>query len=97
MVVRPGEEIAQLEMALLRLRPAWRRAPARYLVNQFDAILASHREELRTLRARLGPRLLEPPVHLEARCEGLFPPESQAAADVAAIARTLLPELADAD
>ncbi|HEY2030599.1 MAG TPA: hypothetical protein VGH20_15475 [Myxococcales bacterium] len=96
-VVRPGENIEVLEAALARLRPGWRRAPARYLVNQFDAVVAAHREELRSLRGRLGSRLLEPPVHFERGAEGLFPRESQAAADIAAIARTLLPELADAD
>jgi len=67
-VVRPGEEIDSLESALMRLRPAWRRAPARYLLNQFDAVVAEHREVLRSLRARLGPRLLEPPVHFERGC-----------------------------
>jgi hypothetical protein len=96
-VVRPGEGIDEVEAALLRLRPGWRRAPARYLVNQFDAVLETHREALRGLRARLGPRLLEPPIHFERGADGLFPKESQAAADAVAIARILLPELADAD
>lgn len=95
-VLRAGDDTAALESALGRLRPAWRRPPARYLVNQFDARLPAHRAALRLLRARLGARLLEPPVQFEPHGGGLFPRESQAAHDVAAIARTLFPEGADA-
>lgn len=94
-VMRPGDDTASLESVLGRLRPAWRRAPARYLVNQFDARLPEHLAGLRLLRARLGARLLEPQIHYEPHGGGLFSKESQAAADVAAIARLLFPRDAD--
>jgi cellulose biosynthesis protein BcsQ len=95
-VVRAGDDVAAVEANLSRLRPAWRRPPARYLLNRFDARLAAHRVSLRLLRARFGARLLDPPVHFEAHAERLFPKESQAAADIAALARTLVPGSTDA-
>ncbi len=95
-VVQPGDDTRPLEALLGKLRPAWRRPPARYLVNQFDARLPAHRAGLQLLRARLGARLLEPQVHFEPHGGGLFAKGSQAAADVVAVARLFFPEGTDA-
>lgn len=83
-------------LAQSRMR-AWRRTPARYVVNRFDARRPADREALATLRRALGPRLLHPPVHEDARLArgGLVfeaAPDSQVAADLAALARALLPK-----
>lgn len=92
--VRPQDDVTPIDAFLARCRPAWRRAPARYVVEQLDAGKAEDRAGLRSLRARLGARLLEPAVHFDP--SPLFPAHSQAAADVAALVRTLFPAGRDA-
>lgn len=90
-VLRATDDPASMEALLARHRPAWRRVPARYLVNKFDARRPTDRSGLRALRARLGGRLLDPPVQGDLAWP-LFAPQSQAAADVARLARVLVPE-----
>src|SRR5579859_1357182 len=89
--LRPRDDPTAIEAMLAKVRPSWRKSPARYVLEQLDAGRPEDRAGLRLLRARLGPRLLEPPVHYEPAGGALFPPESQAAADIAALARALFP------
>ena len=89
-VLRPDDDPGEFERRLLELRPAWRRPPARYALNQLDARQVAHRVGLRRLRQRLGPHLMEPAIHFDARAPR-FAPESQPAADVLALSRLLVP------
>ncbi|MCA1825658.1 MAG: hypothetical protein LC689_01810 [Myxococcales bacterium] len=95
-VLRPGDDPGEFERRLVGLRPAWRRPPARYALNQLDARQVAHRVGLRRLRQQLGPRLMEPAIHFDATAPR-FPPESQPAADVLALSRLLVPPRSSRD
>jgi hypothetical protein len=106
-VVRPDEAslraIPALEERLARTRMSrWTKAPARYLVNAFDARRSADRDAVSRLRKLLGPRLLrtvvqEDPAVSDAMAEGRLvadiAPASQAVADLDGVAREVLPRL----
>jgi hypothetical protein len=104
-VIRPDDAslraIPAMEERLARTRMSrWTKAPARYLVNAFDARRRSDRDAVSRLRALLGPRLLrtlvqEDPAVSAATARGLLvadvAPASQAVADLDGVAREVLP------
>jgi CobQ/CobB/MinD/ParA family nucleotide binding protein len=104
-VVRPDDAslraLRGMEERLARTRMSrWTKAPARYVVNAFDARRRGDREAVSRLRALLGPRVLrtviqEDPAVSRAMAEGLFladlAPASQVVADLDGVAREVLP------
>jgi len=104
-VIRPDDAslraIPAMEERLARTRMSrWTKAPARYLVNAFDARRRGDRDAVSRLRALLGPRLLrtlvqEDPAVSAATARGLLvadvAPASQAVADLDGVAREVLP------
>ncbi|MGE5048870.1 MAG: hypothetical protein ACM3PC_09895 [Deltaproteobacteria bacterium] len=106
-VIRPDDAslraVPAMEERLACTRMSrWTKAPARYLVNAFDARRSADRDAVSRLRTLLGPRLLrtlvqEDPAVSDAMAEGRLladiAPASQAVADLDAVAREVLPRL----
>jgi cellulose biosynthesis protein BcsQ len=101
MVLRPGDDVpAQILAARGMVDEAGprRRPSVRWVLNAFDATWPAHRRSVGALRALLGERLLplvhEDPVVVRAAGGDLLEvaPESQAVADVQALANALAAE-----
>jgi Flp pilus assembly CpaE family ATPase len=103
-VVRPDARsiaaVRATEELLARVRRAWRRRRARYLVNQFDGRRRVDRDAVAALRSLVGARLVPVLVQQDEAVRAAFgsgrpleevAPGSQVVADLAAIARELVP------
>jgi cellulose biosynthesis protein BcsQ len=103
-VVRPDARslstVRAMEELLGRVRRAWRRRRARYLVNRFDGRRQLDRDAVASLRRSLGARLLPTLVQEDEAVRVAFAsgrsveevaPGSQVVADLQALARELLP------
>lgn len=97
---RSAAAVRATEELLGRVRRAWRRRRARYLVNQFDGRRRLDRDAVAQLRALLGARLLPVLVQQDEAVRAAFAsgrpleevaPGSQVVADLAALARELVP------
>jgi cellulose synthase operon protein YhjQ len=103
-VVRPDARsigaVRATEELLARVRRAWRRRRARYLVNHFDARRRLDRDAVAALRSLVGARLVPVFVQQDEAVRAAFAsarpleevaPGSQVVADLAALAREIVP------